>query len=324
MTTEKNLTWNEQTKFLMTENGDRYCYIDHHDPMRNFNQKSYFSDFETEIHFYEEEEPHLLNEDQYCAYYKEHVARHYPAPATTIDLIGLRFYHDKLQVLLVKRRHYPSRDRWAMPGGFLDYEETINHACLREVKEETNIDLNDDNIIRLTNVSAKGRDKRMWVITTPNIVLFSPNDLKYMNVKAGDDAKEAKWFDLKLTADANFKPHNLYSYTKKDLQHLHLSIPDAMPLAFDHYDIIQSALRQLVLDFGRIQLPQIVKLLGDEVTTKDLINLFSQLVPNFKNVGATNLARHYHRDLIATRKVRKMPKGSAGGNSMRIYKVRKY
>ena len=202
-----------------------------------------------------------------------------------------------------------------------DYEDYANPKKLHNYVKEK---IKDDNIISLTNVSDKGRDKRMWVITTPNIVLFSPNDVKHMNVKAGDDAKEAEWFDLKLTADANFKPHNLYSYTKKDLQHLHLSIPDAMPLAFDHYDIIQSALRQLVLDFGRIQLPQIAKLLGDEVTTKDLINLFSQLVPNFKNVGATNLARHYHRDLIATRKVRKMPKGSAGGNSMRIYKVRKY
>ena len=231
-------------------------------------------------------------------YYKTKEVKRFPRPSVTIDLVGLRYLNDRLQLVTIKRKHRPYKDHWALPGGFVNYEETINNACLREVKEETNIDLDDRRIIRLPAVSAPHRDPRMWVITNPNIVLFTPQDIKQMQAKAGDDAGQLKWQDLKLVDD---------------------KLKINANLAFDHYKIVQNALLTLKADFASRQgLPRISALLGNKATTRDLADLFHNFTGS--RFDLSNLHAKYEDYLIDTGK--KVQNGGKGGPRARVFKLK--
>lgn len=214
----------------------------------------------------------------YKAWYNYDIAR-YPKPSVTVDLIALRYSKTmkRLQILLVQRKHWPFKGSWAMPGGFVDYEESIDKAVTRETKEETNVDLTNEIIIRMPAVSKPGRDPRTWVITNPNIVLFGPNT--NVNVQAGDDAKSASWFTVKL-------------------EHNKLVLP--VELAFDHRDIITRALLSLKKDFESDNLPRVTTLLGHKFTIKELKTLFSQFDNKYSEVNNSNLARLYRKQLFKT------------------------
>ena len=62
----------------------------------------------------------------------------YPRPALTADV--LVFSHDRREVILIRRKNEPYKDCWALPGGFMDMNETIEQCAVRELKEETNIE----------------------------------------------------------------------------------------------------------------------------------------------------------------------------------------
>lgn len=218
------------------------------------------------------------NPEVYKKWYQLDVNR-YQKPSVTVDLIALRYNKEisKLQILLVQRKHWPFKDSWAMPGGFVDFEESIDHAVTRETKEETNVDLTKQLIIRMPAVSKPDRDPRMWVITNPNIVLFTPDD--DTNAVAGDDAKNAKWFNVKLENDKLVLP---------------------VQLAFDHQDIITRALLNLKADFKYNRLPRVTTLLGTEITLNELKALFSVFDDKYKTIVNSNLARLYKKQLIKT------------------------
>lgn len=117
--------------------------------------------------------------------------------SVTIDAIIL---NEKREVLLIKRKNEPFKGFWALPGGFVEYGEIVEDAVLREVKEETGLDVE---IIKLFNVySDPKRDPRGHTIS---IVYYCK--VKGGFLKGGDDAKEAKWLkvdqDLKLAFDHN-------------------------------------------------------------------------------------------------------------------------
>ena len=143
-------------------------------------------------------ESKVKDQDLVHYFYNRYELQCFARPSVTVDLIGLRYDKtaNKLQILLIKRKHAPFRNHYAFAGGFVDFEESINDTVFREVKEETNISLNPSQVIRLPAVSKPGRDPRMWVITNPNIVLFTPNDLAKQNIEAGDDALESEWLTL--------------------------------------------------------------------------------------------------------------------------------
>ena len=235
---------------------------------------------------YKEEAEHFESNKDNATYLKwyQHDVNRYAHPSVTVDLIALRFNKEtkKLQILLVKRKHWPYKGMWAMPGGFVDENETINHAVIRETKEETNVDLKNEIIIRLPAVSKKDRDPRTWVITNPNIVLFK-QDSQTESI-AGDDASETEWVDVCLSDDA-------------------LQIDKR--LAFDHFDIIERALKYLKSDFKSGQLPRITSLLGDIeganiITLNMLKALYGQLDAKYKRVNNSNLYRMYKKHLVQT------------------------
>ncbi len=113
----------------------------------------------------------------------------YINPASTVDLI-VKDESDK--ILLIKRKHDPFKEFWALPGGFLDYgKETLEHAGVRELREETCLKT-EEKYLRLIGVySDPKRDPRGHVIAHAYEVT------KHSGIeKAADDAKELGWFSL--------------------------------------------------------------------------------------------------------------------------------
>ncbi len=103
-------------------------------------------------------------------------------PVPTVDVIIPRGN----SIVLIKRRNPPSG--WALPGGFVDYGETLEYAAVREAKEETGLDCH---ILDLLGVySDPNRDVRLHTISTVFIVDWKGE------IQAGDDADEAVWFPL--------------------------------------------------------------------------------------------------------------------------------
>ncbi|NJD98230.1 NUDIX hydrolase [Thermococcus sp. LS1] len=122
----------------------------------------------------------------------------------TVDLVIL--YREG--VVLIKRKHEPFKDHFALPGGFVEYGETVEDAAVREAKEETGLDVR---LLRLIGVySDPNRDPRGHTVTVAFLALGTGE------LKAGDDAK--------------------------DVMVVPIDEINEIPLAFDHGKILRDAL----------------------------------------------------------------------------------
>ena len=135
----------------------------------------------------------------------------YPHPAVTADCIVFACQNEKTQVLLIKRGSEPCKDMWALPGGFMNIDESAEEAAIRELKEETGIDVKE--VTQVGAYSKVDRDPRERVITIAFYTVID-NPVKAVGQ---DDAKQAEWFTL-----------------------------DNLPtLAFDHSEILLAAIGML-------------------------------------------------------------------------------
>ena len=118
----------------------------------------------------------------------------YPPMFVTADAVVIGLSH----VLLVKRKMNPGKGHYALPGGFVKQNESIEKSCLRELKEETNIDLGYKELkgsIKLTHVFDHPlRDPRGRIIT--HAFMFELNIKDLPKISAGDDTQEVLWFPL--------------------------------------------------------------------------------------------------------------------------------
>ena len=87
----------------------------------------------------------------------------HPRPSVTVDIIVFTLREEDLQVLLIKRKHPPFEGMWAIPGGFVDIEESLEEAALRELEEETGV--RDVYLEQLYTFGAPDRDPRGRTIT---------------------------------------------------------------------------------------------------------------------------------------------------------------
>lgn len=115
----------------------------------------------------------------------------YDRPSATVDMLIFTILENKLKLLMVKRSDHPCIGQWALPGGFVNMNESLDEAAERELKEETNL----ENIYmeQLYTWGDVGRDPRTRIISTAYMALVDSTDLK---VKAGDDADDADWFNV--------------------------------------------------------------------------------------------------------------------------------
>ncbi len=129
-------------------------------------------------------------------------------PSLTVDAV---ITDENSKIILIKRKNSPFRGSWALPGGFVEYGETVEEAVLREVKEETGIVIE---ILGLLGVySDPGRDPRGHTITVCFLALKKDG-----NLKADTDAQDVSSFTLKeiLKMDLAFDHHEiLYDASKK-------------------------------------------------------------------------------------------------------------
>lgn len=123
----------------------------------------------------------------------------YPRLALTVDAVVFRNKDSKHEVLLIQRKHYPFEGMWALPGGFVDMEETCEEAIVRELMEETNLKVPE--LRQMHTFSALGRDPRG---RTVSVTFFGVADYFNSAVKGGDDAADARWFDIQDTPELAF------------------------------------------------------------------------------------------------------------------------
>ena len=131
----------------------------------------------------------------------------YKIPSLTADIF---IFDDNLNFILIKRRNDPFKNCWALPGGFVEYGESVENAAIREAKEETSIDVE---LIDLVNVySEPDRDPRGHTITVAYTAKGNFNDRK-----AEDDACDIAIFSAEKL--------------------------DEIKIAFDHKKIINDCLK---------------------------------------------------------------------------------
>ena len=126
----------------------------------------------------------------------------YEKPSVTADILvftvgkGRRETYRQLpkrhlQLLLIRRKNHPFKDCWALPGGFVEIDESLREAAARELHEETGLEA--DYLGQLYTWGEVDRDPRMRIISTSYMAIVNEQNKK---LRAGDDASEACWFDL--------------------------------------------------------------------------------------------------------------------------------
>ena len=174
-----------------------------------------------------------LSEEEYLKRYDD---SKYPKPSLTADNVILSDTHE---ILLVKRGNHPFLGKWALPGGFANKNEPLEETAARELFEETGLEGVKEELVGV--YSKPNRDPRGWVVTQAYLCKVNFTECKAL---AGDDAKNAEWFDLTvknqiITLDngdciISFKYENgKIEYISKD------------KLAFDHAEIIAKAIKLL-------------------------------------------------------------------------------
>ncbi len=159
----------------------------------------------------------------------------YPHPAVTVDIVIFSLRDQQLKLLLIRRAGAPYRGKWALPGGFVNMDESLDAAARRELEEETG--LGGVYLEQLYTFGHPHRDPRERVITVAYYALVPSDRLR---LQAASDAEAVGWFSL-----------------------------DELPaLAFDHEDIVDMAYHRLVakLDYSTIAF----QFLGDEFTLGEL------------------------------------------------------
>ena len=108
----------------------------------------------------------------------------------TADVAVLRMV-DIPEILLVQRKDPPFKDMWALPGGFMEMNETLEEAARRELLEETSIIAGE--LIRFDTYDKPGRDPRGRTITQVFVLLWKK---EMGQPRAGSDARALAWHEL--------------------------------------------------------------------------------------------------------------------------------
>lgn len=140
-------------------------------------------------------------------------AYEYPRPALMVDVVVLAGQPNAQRLLLIRRAEDPFIGRWALPGGFVDEDEPLEHAARRELEEETGLVV-DTPFVQVGSFGDPGRDPRGWTVS---VVFGVVLDGEPPVVIGGDDAQEAAWHPL----------------------------DELPPLAFDHYVVLETARTRL-------------------------------------------------------------------------------
>ncbi|MBI4598452.1 MAG: NUDIX hydrolase [Candidatus Omnitrophica bacterium] len=133
--------------------------------------------------------------------------------AIAVDVVLLTIQGGTLKLLLVKRKQAPYRGAWALPGGIVGAEESVDAAALRELHEETNI--GNIYLEQLYTFGELARDPRGRVIT---VAYYALVNWQQVQLKARQRVAEAMWFPVKRLPELAFDHRRIVDYALERLQ----------------------------------------------------------------------------------------------------------
>lgn len=149
-----------------------------------------------------------INSSEEREYLENYNIEQFERPSVATDIVAFAVMQDgeqsnirklenrELKLLLVKRSQFPYKDAWALPGGFLRPDETIEETAKRELLEETGV---ENPFLHLAGVYSEARrDPRGWIISNSFISLINAENC---SLRADTDAWDAAWFCVKLQSD---------------------------------------------------------------------------------------------------------------------------
>lgn len=202
----------------------------------------------------------LAAEDDEKLFLSAYNANDYDRPSIAADIVVFsvtnqkdiepkRSPDPKLKVLLIKRGEHPFMNHWALPGGFLKNNETIEECAFREITEETNV--SPKALLPIGVFSEPDRDVRTRVVSN---AFLSVVDAEEYHALGGDDAVAAEWFEVSFNVGEDNKV--TINLSKDDTQiecilemkinqfgNVTYTIIENGGLAFDHAKIIAAAFR---------------------------------------------------------------------------------
>jgi 8-oxo-dGTP diphosphatase len=181
-------------------------------------------------------------------------------PSVTVDIVAFTARQGRLEVLLIERGVWPHQGSWALPGGFVRMDESLDDAARRELTEETGVEA-AAYLEQLYTFGAPTRDPRTRVISVAYFALLPEPTLA---PRAGTDATSVRWWP----ADA---------------------LP---PLAFDHAQIVETALSRLRAKLGYTSVA--VALLASEFTLTELQTTYEIIL------GSPLDKRNFRKKMLAT------------------------
>jgi 8-oxo-dGTP diphosphatase len=167
----------------------------------------------------------------------------YKKPGVTVDCVVFGLDEEDLKIILIERGLEPFKGRWALPGGFVHIDESLEAAAMRELREETGV----ENVFleQLYTFGDVDRDPRERVIS---VAYYALVNLSGHKIKAATDARSAAWF----------------------------SVDDIPKLAFDHNRIFDVALKRLR---GKVRYEPIgFELLPEKFTLGQLQRMYEKIL----------------------------------------------
>ncbi len=144
---------------------------------------------------------------------KEENIHKFKKPSVTVDIVIFTIKDNDLKVLLVKRNIEPFKEKWALPGGFVRIDESLETAAKRELEEETGV--KNVYLEQLYTFGDLKRDPRGRVITVSYFALINSD---IANLKASTDVSEAKWFFVSNLPQVAFDHRKILNYSLKRLR----------------------------------------------------------------------------------------------------------
>ncbi len=138
---------------------------------------------------------------------KDYDPSKYERPSVTVDIVIFTIRDNDLKVLLIKRKLPPYQNFWAIPGGFVKIDESLEEAAFRELKEETGV--LDVYLEQLYTFGDPGRDPRTRVITVAYFALINSEKLE---LYASTDAEEVRWYSTKELPSLAFDHSKIMDY----------------------------------------------------------------------------------------------------------------
>jgi 8-oxo-dGTP diphosphatase len=168
----------------------------------------------------------------------------HPQPAVTVDVVLLTVLEDALSVLLIRRDLPPHEGDYALPGGFVRIDESLDEAAVRELREETDVEVRF--LEQLYTFGDVERDPARRVIT---VAYYALVDAAPLRPHAGTDARAVSWHPVKALPDLAFDHRRIVDYAVERLRYKTEYAPVAFQLLPESFSLVDlQSTYEVVLD----------------------------------------------------------------------------